>query len=104
MDADEHGGAASGNLDLNLCSSVFIGQVSSVVGQGKCKKRGVITSRSGRMKAFVWKLILESLEQGLFVGSEPSQPVTADSVGRQIHLGAHQSVNPLPVNFPGMPQ
>ncbi len=48
------------------------------------------------------KYIFESFDEWLFARRVPAQPVAADLIGLQIHLGAHQAVNPQWVHFPAM--
>lgn len=53
---------------------------------------------------FFRKHIFESFDERLVLRGAPAQPVAADLMGVQIHLGAHQPVNPQRVHFPMMAQ
>lgn len=53
---------------------------------------------------FFREYIFESFDQGLVVRRAPTQPVTADLIRLQVHLGAHPAVHPQWVHRPTMSQ
>lgn len=51
-----------------------------------------------------WEHISENFRQRLLIGCVSAQPVAADLTGIQVHLGAHQSVDPKWIYQPTMAQ
>ena len=53
---------------------------------------------------FFRKHIFERVDERLILRGVSAQPVAADSIGLQIHLGSDQSVDPMRIHFPAMAQ